>query len=222
MKRELTVPLYQSQIEAAWTLSQKLSLWMQSNRSLDLLLEKCPGLSLEEILLKTVTINSLYGTNIYAVHAVASHFFTVLNDLNLDTSGPELVERLAVVQLKSGSKPKRLHSFASKYAHRFIDRERFPIIDRFAEIAVKRHLGKLIGKSTDKRYIRFHENVQLLRELAGVNCGGEKFDRYLWLAGAYRVWEDPKQQIAAEAALLFDKAQATGCHDFKAMFGATT
>ncbi|MFT5324191.1 MAG: hypothetical protein ACI8P0_002051 [Planctomycetaceae bacterium] len=219
MTQGLAVPLLPSQIDSAQMLSQKLKGWMRSNRCLNLLHEQLPGFSDETVLLKTVAVNTLYGTNVYAVQPVAQHVCQVLQQVNLESAGPELVERLAMVRLSDSTKPRRRHSFASKFAHRFIDADRFPILDGFAETMVKRHLGNLAQTSRNERYVAFADNVSLLRELSGIDCSGREFDHYLWLAGAWRAVQNPKSRVSREVVELFQSTDSETCQQIQMLHG---
>jgi hypothetical protein len=96
-------------------------------------------------------------------------------------------------------------SFASKFAHFFIDMERFPIYDSYAVKMVAYYLGRQ-GQVTNTAhpYKAFVENINRLKERAHLSCTSKKLDRYLWLAGLYQTWlRNPASQINAEVAQLF-------------------
>lgn len=67
-------------IASTQMLSQKLKGWTGSNRCRNLLHGQLPGFSEETVLLKTVAVNTLYGTNVYAVKPVAQHACRVLQE----------------------------------------------------------------------------------------------------------------------------------------------
>ena len=125
MEMDLAVPLSMSQIEAANRLHSKLLQWQITDRALHALHVNLPGFDIEATLLKVAAVNQLYGTNVYAVMRMAQHITKVmLTAGNMEDT--DLVEKLA-------SLPGRQHlSFASKFAHFFIDMERFPIYDSYA------------------------------------------------------------------------------------------
>ena len=86
---------------------------------------------------------------------------------------------------------KRKHiSFASKFAHFFIDEERFPIYDSYAVKMVAYHLGEQgLVRDTDNPYKAFVANFHQLKQVAGLECTTRELDHYLWLAGMFRKWQ---------------------------------
>jgi hypothetical protein len=136
METVLAVPLLVSQIEAANKLHQQLLQWQITARTLYTLRIHFPSFDTEATLLKVVAINQLYGTNIYAVIRMAQHITEIMHIADkLEAS--ELVEQLASLS------DRKHRSFASKFAHFFIDMERFPIYDSFAVKTVAHHLMDL-------------------------------------------------------------------------------
>lgn len=201
------VPLCREQIEAACRLHAKLSLWRAADQALEALGQRFPGFQDEAALLKVVTINSLYGTNVYAVARMARHVESVMAATNVATGGPDLVERLADLP-KTGEqeRSRRFRSFASKFAHFFIDSERFPILDSYAASVIKLHLGAT-GYVLDpgQPYRAYVANFQKLRQQAGWLGKGRELDRYLWIAGQYRAYQRRERaQINTELRQLFD------------------
>ena len=63
------------------------------------------------------------------------------------------------------------YSFASKYAHFFID-SNLPILDWYAEWMAGKHLGQMQSKNP-KRYHKFTEDIETLKRVAGLNCSCE-------------------------------------------------
>ena len=121
MKRELVVPLSSGQVDAANKLHEQLTQWQVADQALEALHMRFPGFGIEATLLKVVAVNQLYGTNIYAVVRVAKHIESIIRE-KAKVGDVDLVKQLA-------SLPGRKHiSFASKFAHFFIDKERFPIL----------------------------------------------------------------------------------------------
>lgn len=185
---KLAVPLSSKEVVAATRLHDRLDQWQRADRALELLNSSCPGFSCESTLLKAVAVNSLYGTNVLAIQRVAEHVCKLLKQLNIATAGPELVERIARVPIGGSEKKQiRRHSFAAKFAHFFIDSERFPIFDGYAEKMVRFHLGRdKARKDDDAPYEAYVENFHRLREVAGLRCQKRDLDHYLWIAGQYR------------------------------------
>lgn len=206
------VPLAESQVASANALHTLLAAWATTDRALTALRECFPGFDYRACLLKSAAVNQLYGTNVYALARMAEHVATVLDGVDTTTGGDMLadallVERLAALpKTPTQSRAWRHFSFASKFAHFFIDRERFPIYDSYAEGMVAYHLGrKEREKDPEHPYQAFIRNLHALRQRAGITCSAVELDRYLWLAGLYRAWRhNAKSQINVEVARLFE------------------
>ena len=78
------------------------------------------------MLLKASVLNQLYATNVFAIFDMAGHICEVIGAYQ-GPAGPPLVEKIALMRF--GDKERRFVSFASKYAHFFIDPSTFPIVD---------------------------------------------------------------------------------------------
>jgi hypothetical protein len=152
-------------------------------------------------MLKAVVLNTLYGTNTIAIRKVGEHLERFLNEIH--PTGPELVERL-VDEIRNVTKRSN-HVFAAKYAHFFIN-PNLPILDQYAERMVAKHIGRIQGSQNPKRYLRFAEDLEKLRGLAGLTCDCAQLDAYLWVAGEYWRWkEDPQVKISADLKLRFER-----------------
>ena len=117
-------------------------------------------------------------------------------------------------------KERRNYSFASKFAHFFIDAERFPVMDSFAVAMLKFHLGTQGYRTDDGRpYFTFLKNLSTLRERDGLgNVANRSLDHYLWLAGEYRAF-DGGSAINSELAALWNKCKLAEDPDLKALVG---
>ena len=199
MEIGLAVPLSMSQVEAANRLHGKLLQWQITDRALQALHVNLPGFDIEATLLKVAAVNQLYGTNVYAVMRMAQHITKIM--LVADKmEDADLVEKIA-------SLPSRKHrSFASKFAHFFIDMERFPIYDSYAVKMVLHHLGKQgQDRKTEYPYKAFVEDLHILRRNAQFSCSIRELDHYLWLAGLYQVWlRNPDSPVNTEVKELFE------------------
>ncbi len=112
------VPLFSSQIDAACRLHGELGYWRAADNDLEALAQKFPGFRNEAALLKVVTINSLYYTNVYAVVRMAQHVESVMAKAEPGSYGPELVDLIADLPMTTHQKSRRRFlSFASKFAH---------------------------------------------------------------------------------------------------------
>jgi hypothetical protein len=191
MDIELAVPLSISQIEAANWLHRQLSHWQVTDNALHALhalQERFPEFDIDATLLKVVAINQLYGTKVYAVVKMAQHIAEVmLKASSMDDAG--LVEELAALSGMNHI------SFASKFAHFFIDMERLPIYDSYAVKMVAYHLGQQgLIQDAEHPYKAFIENLNRLKQYALLSCTTRELDHYLWLAGLYRVWQANQEQ----------------------------
>jgi len=202
----LAVPLPITKIEAANWLHGRLEQWRLADQALIRLAHCCPDFAPDACLLKVAAVNALYGTNLYAITRMAQHAARILAKTDLATAGPELVERLADLPATEAQKQKRRHySFASKFAHFFLGEDRFPIMDSYALVMLKRHLGRrhyLDDKA--HRYGGFVHNFRQLKRVSGFTGSDRQLDRYLWLAGEYAAWKKNRNAaINAEVAALF-------------------
>lgn len=197
----LHVPLGQAQIDAAARLQARLGEWQRAERALTALADSLPGFDSESVLLKVVAVDALYSTNIFVFMRMAQHVEAVLAEASWSAPAWALVDDIGNLEPIAGKPKKRYFSFASKFAHFFIDSERFPILDQYAEDAVRHHLGALASKESH-RYRAFVENITTLRRLAALKCSGRELDRYLWLAGQHRLGASNTElrQLLAEPA----------------------
>ncbi len=78
-------------------------------------------------------------------------------------------------------------SLASKYAHFFVDPDRFYIMDYYAGQALAVHLGGRRVDSADwtPDYSKFVERVETLRRRDNVTVSNRELDHYLWLYGCW-------------------------------------
>jgi hypothetical protein len=72
---------------------------------------------LRHILLKVVTLNSLYSTQILAVMDMASHILALGIDSALAVGSPEIVNEIALVTITATRKQRNNYSFATKYCN---------------------------------------------------------------------------------------------------------
>jgi hypothetical protein len=171
------------QVDAATRIHNRLASWKATDAALDELARSMPGFSLGECLVKASAINQLYGTNVYALGRMAEHLAQVLKEAQSD----DLVERLAT--LNTNGKPRRHLSFASKFAHFYIDKDCFPICDSYAIERLRFHLaGVRLPTDNPPQYAEYVAAHQALISLCGLGCTGRELDRYLWVGGLYRAW----------------------------------
>jgi hypothetical protein len=197
MTPTLAQPLTQSQIDAAsrfWAAG-----W--ESKELAQLKQAFPERH-DAIRVKAIVLNTLYGTNVIAIYKVAGLLERPLKETR--TTGPVLVEELVDgIKKVTG----RAHySFVAKFGHFFVD-SNLPILDSNAEKMVAWHLGQTQSRNSE-RYLRFCENIETLRELAGLTCNCAELDAYLWIAGEYQSWsKNKKQEISSELKPFFERLQ---------------
>ncbi len=205
----LKVPLSQAQIDAAVRLHRQLHQWRTSDAALENLGKAFPGFSAEDCLLKSVSVNAIYGTNVLAIVRMAKHVEKVMAQSDPSTAKPELVDRIAALPAIGNEKTRTRTSFAAKFCHFFINAERFPIYDDAACNAIELHLGaNSYVVNTEFPYRAFCENFARLRTDAALSCGTRDLDRYLWLAGMYMRWLRERtrktKRVNAELRELFE------------------
>jgi hypothetical protein len=180
----LKTPLTAAQVAAATRIHERLNSWKATDAALDGLATSMPGFDHETCLIKASAINQLYGTNVYALPRMAKHLCDVMSEAPIDD---DLVERLAA--LPTDGKIRRHVSFASKFAHFFIDRDRFPIFDSYAQERLRFHLsGATLPTINPPQYPDYVAAHNALIKLCGLQCSGRELDRYLWVGGLYRAW----------------------------------
>ncbi len=195
----LKTALTAEQVAAATRLHSRLTSWRATDAALDLLAQSVPAFDLSACLIKASAINQLYGTNVYALTRASAHAAEVM----ASPAGDDLVERLAAVP--TGGKVRRHLSFASKFAHFFVDKDRYPIFDSYAVRGLRHHLeGARLPYDDPPAYADYVEALSTLTALSGIECSGRELDRYLWLSGLYRAWRrDAEAKINVEARDLF-------------------
>lgn len=202
----LRVPLATAQIEAAQRIQAYSGGLSAVSRALAELRDRFPGFDPVASLLKTVVLNQLLSTNVWAVVRMAEHIAAVMRDVSPTDADYDLVDRIAALPgLRDPNRVRRHLSFASKFAGWFIDSERFPIYDGVAWQMLRYHLGaRELTWDDDRQYASFVENVDRLRQRADLDCSFVALDAYLWTAGLYQAWKrNNAAEINGEMARLF-------------------
>src|SRR5258705_4869957 len=200
------VPLTANQIAAAKEIRSRLRYWQEADAALRKLAVALPGFDAEAALLKVAAINTLYGTNLYAFQRMAKHIEKVMGGARRPNLSPALVERIAAVPARTGQQPRRHFSFASKFCHFFVDAERFPIFDSWAQRTVARHLGRQRARDTENPYVAFVSNLERLRREARLTVDASTLDSYLWIRGGYEAWrKKPDRVMNGELREFFEK-----------------
>jgi len=195
---QLAIPLNQSQIDAA------TQFWASGweSKEFEQLRMAFPN-PLDAVRIKAIVLNALYGTNIIAIAQAADCVERVLRANQW--TGSDLVEQL-VSEIRGVTK-RNEYSFAAKYSHFFVDSS-LPILDSFAEWMLGRHLGLKMRSKDPRRYHRFTEDIETLKQVAGLTCNCAELDAYLWVAGEYWYWKDHrKYSISGDLKMRFEKLQ---------------
>lgn len=184
----LAVPLSQAQIDAACHLHERLDDWRLSDAVLTQVRRAFPGFDREACLLKSIAVNTLYATQVFAIVRMARHVHDKLATCDLASVSIDLVDRIAALPREGDGHSRQFVSFAAKFCHFFVEEERFPIYDEAARTMLKLHLGRAYIDDRKRPYPGFCQNVMRLRELGGLDGPGRDLDRYLWIAGMYARW----------------------------------
>lgn len=158
-------------------------------KALDYLFKQIPkNVELHHVLLKVVTLNSLYSTQILAVRDVASHIHQhgAEVDAALTAGSSEIVDKIAKVTLAATGRVRNNYSFATKYCswHR---PDLFPIrdsrVDRYLWRMQKQDnfAGCLRRNSDLWEYATFREVMANFRDFYGLAAFPYKqIDKFLW------------------------------------------
>ncbi len=198
-------PLHAKAVEAATQLfEQHLPQWRAADAALAKAKDALPDFSVETNLLKVAAVNALYGTNLRAIHRMAIHIAEVLAYGDATQNGTVLVEALAAMPLRPGERIRTHRSFASKFAHFFIDEDRFPIMDGAACDALRLHLGRARTQGISTNYRAFVSSVTALRRVYGLRVPNRDLDRYLWIRGMHLRFAKGDREINRDLLALFE------------------
>lgn len=201
------LPLSPHLVRAACDLHATLVPWHRSDEALLAIKTGVKDFSPAATLAKVAAVNALYYTNVFALVRVAEHFSDVLARSNLETAGPEMVDALADVP-KGGTEKKKVRrlSLAAKFAHFFIDEDRFPIYDRYAVRMVAKHAGTSLT-SLDGNYAAFTAAFNALAVGAGIVTQRRRLDRYLWIQGQYEEWKAHGKASSGDLEAAFKRGE---------------
>tara|TARA_B100000586_G_C19938807_1_gene354607 strand:+ start:112 stop:699 length:588 start_codon:yes stop_codon:yes gene_type:complete len=164
-----------------------LEKYVVQESSINLLFNKlCPeNKNIEDIMLKASVLNDFYSTNIFDVFTVSKHILDCNIDHDLENKDENLVNKIALVDIKG--KTKNFYSFASKYCshHR---PEVYPIYDSYVDKMLMYFKGKdkfySFIKEDLKKYNRFLKIIRKFQHHYNLeNFTLREIDVYLWLAG---------------------------------------
>jgi hypothetical protein len=201
---KLAIPLAESQVAAAGALHDMLDEWKAADRVLNYLAQALPhNTGGDQVLLKAAILDRLYGTRVFALHAMASHIASVFSAHPSHQDECSLVEQVARLEVSR----KDHESFAAKYCHFFVDSAHFPLYDKYARESVRLHLGRgnYRCKHTSQSYRNFYRDLASLRAALDFHPTVRELDYYLWLRGQWEASGDGKL-VGAEVAGLFERS----------------
>ena len=139
----------------------------------------------EDVLLKVVTLNSLYTTGILATSQVADHIFHLNIDPEIRAGRPEAVQMVAHVQL--GKSTRNNYSFATKYCA-WHNPASYPIYDSFVDQMLwgykKQDRFDNFNRQDLWQYSHFKNVLLHFRNYYNLASFSIKdIDKFLWLAG---------------------------------------
>jgi hypothetical protein len=203
-------------IGAAATLWGRSVELVRAERGLFALQGCFPRYDPESILLKVVALHSLDSSRTLPTTRWAAHAHDVLRSIDPRKVGPELVDSLAALPGTRLAENKRAITLASRFAHYFVDVDRFPVLDSWSESALDRLVAA--HDETATRYVDFARRHAALASALGVSRP-RRLWCFLWLSGQYRAWaRNPRTPIHRAARALFE----SGAPELEALlFGET-
>ena len=164
-----------------------------------------PGLDPDAITLKAAAVDRLYHTHVFRLGDAIDRIIEVM----AGPPGEQIAFVEAIAPITVGDHQKWHWSFASKFAHWFIEGS-LPIYDQWAVKAVAFHFGKIRWRTTAYRDLA--EHIDALKEASGLSCTTSEMDRYLWLSGMYRAWvgtgDKSKLGLSGEVTGLFESRKS--------------
>jgi len=153
--------------------------------------ERPENTSPSDVLLKVVTLNSLYATSVYAVYRMADHVAANGEQLDawLQAGDDRAVDKIRhVPRLLTRNKiPRDFYSFATKYCH-WHRPSLFPMYDRYVRDALqplRRSLDLPIVEAERLRKTKTFRNVidGTRAALNWTDSGYKSLDQALWILG---------------------------------------
>jgi hypothetical protein len=157
-----------------------------AERALDELFGAYPANTVEwQVLLKVVTLNRLYSTNILDVHGMTKRICEIGDELDrsLQAASADIVDRIARLGLNRIE-----YSFASKFCSRHKP-EQYPIWDsrarRYLLWVRRRSSLAFMGKNPDlwDHYSEYVEMINSLRSHYHLACSVRDLDKFLYQHG---------------------------------------
>jgi hypothetical protein len=202
------MPLTPEQIEAAGRLHGHLKQWQFADHCLALIRKDYPHFDHDACSMKTIALDRLYGTYVRDLPRTAKHVQRVIAEHAGQPWDVGLVVKLATIPASKDGPQSTQASFASKFAHFFLDACTFPMMDKYAKRMVAYHLGKRQKTAEESTcYLTYFGDWTGLRKLAGLTCSCRELDRYLWMAGQYRARKAGETKLNREFRDLIDRPE---------------
>lgn len=140
---------------------------------------------INEVLIKTSSLNDFYYTNIFSIIPVAKHIIEIKTDERLEKNDTSLVNDMANINISGVEK--NFYSFATKYCSRHNPKE-FPIYDSYVDKCLmyfkrKDNFANFVKKDL-KDYKKFKEILISFKKFYDIDEYDLKdIDMYLWQLG---------------------------------------
>lgn len=182
------MPLERAHIESADRLWNRLDDVRRAERALASLQGVLSSFDRESTLLKVLALHPIDTSKTLVGLPLAREISEFLRGVDAKCAGVELVDALAAVADRHGKSSYDGLGFASRFAHYFVDSERFPVLDAWSERALAALLGgDLLGAPDDGRYARFAQSFAHVAFPLALDRR-RRLGRWLWLAGQYTAW----------------------------------
>ena len=139
----------------------------------------------EEILLKVVALDSLYGTNLFHTVKVAKHIYSIRPDSEIENGSLGIVDTIARIEIKG--EVKRYYVFATKYCSWHMPHI-YPIYDKIVDRILWAYQisdkFSSFRRSNLKNYTILLEVITQFRRYYGLdNFTYKELDKFLWYYG---------------------------------------
>ncbi len=153
-------------IAAAVTLWGRSAELIRAERGLFALQGCFPRYDPESVLLKVVALHSVDSSRTLPAARWAMHAHELLHAQDPRAAGFELVDALAALPGTRPGDSKRATTLASRFAHYFVDVDRFPILDSWSESALDRLVAA--HDESASRYVDFARRHAALAAAVGI------------------------------------------------------
>lgn len=145
--------------------------------------------NLEEILLKSIAINTLYSTNIFKISEMAKRILKLNIDERINNGDPNIVNLIAsghgIISNKT-NKELNFYSFATKYCN-WHNHEEYSIYDSYVEkilLEYKKLYSFTEFKANDlKDFSKFKSVLLDFKTYFNLTGTMKEIDKFLWLYG---------------------------------------